>query len=185
MDPASASPLTIRDASEADFRPMAVIAAAAFRSNYPGFLSGEQIEYMLEHRYASQALLRQAQRGHRFLIAHQDGLPTAFLSFALSIEDADEAQIHKLYIRPDLQGHGIGRRLMETVEARVIGLGRSHLVLTVNRLNIHAINFYIRLGFLLRSAVDTDIGGGFMMNDFVMTKRLIGVEDTAKLPALR
>ncbi len=51
MDSASASHrLTVRDASEADFRPMAAIAAAAFRSNYPGFLSRERIEYMLEQR---------------------------------------------------------------------------------------------------------------------------------------
>ncbi len=74
---------------------------------------------------------------------------------------------------------------MDTAEGRVMALDRTHLVLTVNRLNVHAMNFYIKLGFLLRSVTDTDIGGGFEMQDFVMAKRLQGVGETAKLPALR
>lgn len=181
MDPAT---LSIRDAGDADFRPMAAIAAAAFRSNYPGFLSREQIEYMLEHRYSSQALRQQAQRGHRFLIARLGEQPAAFASFGFSADATDEAQIHKLYLRPDLQGQGLGSRLVQTITDRCEAMGIHHLVLTVNRLNIHAINFYIKHGFLLRSAVDNDIGGGFAMNDFVMAKRIAGIGDTAKLPAL-
>jgi ribosomal protein S18 acetylase RimI-like enzyme len=185
VPPSAAPELVIRDAGDADFRPMAAVAAAAFRSNYPGFLSREQIEYMLENRYSSQALRKQAANGHRFLIAQLGPQPAAFASFGVSAEDSDEAQIHKIYIRPDVQGMGIGSKLVHLVEERVLALGRSHLSLTVNRLNIHAINFYIKLGFLLRSAVDSDIGGGFAMNDFVMAKRMGGVSETAKLPALR
>ena len=168
----STAGITIREASDRDLPVVADLAAITFRAHYPSIITREQIEYMLEHMYSLTALRRQRQEGHVFLLGLHAGEPVAYAAFGVSAEDQIEGLIHKLYILPEHQGRGIGQRLIEHIADRLVRMGRSRLVLTVNRGNISAINFYFKLGFTIRSAVDTGIGGGYFMNDFVMTKRL-------------
>lgn len=173
-------PVTIREASDRDLDTAATLAASTFRQHYPGIISDAQIEYMLSHRYSAAALRRQRQEGQVFLLALVNRNPVAFASFGLSQEETSEVQIHKLYVLPEHQGQRIGVRLIDEVTTRVLRLERRRLVLTVNRLNIQAINFYFREGFTLRSAVDIDIGGGYVMADFVMEKP-IGDQGTRRI----
>jgi ribosomal protein S18 acetylase RimI-like enzyme len=165
--------VTTREANDRDLTTVATLAGSIFRQHYPGILSVAQIDYMLAKLYSAAALRRQRQLGHVFLLALINEKPAAFASFALSQEETNEAQIHKLYVLPEHHGRRIGVRLIDEVTTRVQRLDRRRLVLTVNRLNIQAINFYFREGFTIRSVVDTDIGGGYAMQDFVMEK-LIG-----------
>ncbi len=183
----TAAGITIREASDRDLAVVAELAAITFRAHYPTIISREQIEYMLEHMYSVPALRRQRQEGHVILLGLLAGAPVAYASFGVSAEDQIEGQIHKLYILPEHQGRGIGQRLIEHIADRLVRMGRGRLVLTVNRRNISAINFYFKLGFTIRSVVDTDIGGGFSMNDFVMTKRVATVpgHESGLLPAMR
>ena len=50
--------------------------------------------------------------------------------------------------------------------------GCAALVLNVNKRNAQAIRAYERSGFTAREAVVVDIGGGFVMDDYVMAKPL-------------
>lgn len=164
--------VTTREANDRDLGTIATLAASTFRQHYPGIISDAQIDYMLTRMYSTAALRRQRQEGQVFLMALINQKPAAFSSFALSQEETSEAQIHKLYVLPEHHGRRIGVRLIDEVTNRVLRLDRRRLVLTVNRLNIQAINFYFREGFTIRSVVDTDIGGGYSMTDFVMEKAI-------------
>ena len=42
----------------------------------------------------------------------------------------------------------------------------------MNRFNEKAIGAYRRNGYAIRQELKTDIGGGFVMDDFIMEKRL-------------
>jgi RimJ/RimL family protein N-acetyltransferase len=46
------------------------------------------------------------------------------------------------------------------------------LYLTVNKNNIKAINAYYKAGFFKESDIVTDIGDGYIMDDFVMAFKL-------------
>ena len=179
--------ITIREASDRDLPIVADLAAITFRAHYPTILPREQIEYMLERMYSTIALRRQRQEGHVFLLGLHAGEPVAYASFGISAEDQAEGQIHKLYIMPEHQGRGIGQRLIQHITDRLLHMDRCRLVLTVNRGNISALNFYFKMGFTIRSVVDTGIGGGFTLNDFVMTKRLNTApgRDSGLLQAMR
>ena len=50
-------------------------------------------------------------------------------------------------VRPDLQGQGIGRRMIETVEQHAIASGASELALDTAEGATHLIEWYQRLGF--------------------------------------
>jgi ribosomal protein S18 acetylase RimI-like enzyme len=47
------------------------------------------------------------------------------------------------------------------------------MILTVNKRNTRAIAAYRRNGFTVLEAVVADIGGGFVMDDFLMSKHLM------------
>lgn len=172
--------VTTREANDRDLATISTLAGNTFRQHYPGIISNAQIDYMLTRMYSAAALRRQRQEGQVFLLALINDKPAAFAAFALSQEEASEAQIHKLYVLPEHHGRRIGVRLIDEVTNRVLRLERRRIVLTVNRINIQAINFYFREGFSIRSVVDTDIGGGYSMTDFVMEKP-IGDQGTRRI----
>lgn len=85
---------------------------------------------------------------------------------------AFEFKLHKLYLLPELHGHGLGSRLLQHVEHEARKLGGCRMILTVNKRNAKAIAAYQRNGFVIAESVVTDIGGGFVMDDYVMAKDL-------------
>ncbi len=74
---------------------------------------------------------------------------------------------------PSVHGKGIGRMLIEHVEQAARSQGCDTVVLNVNKNNAGAISAYERCGFAKCEAVVVDIGGGFVMDDYVMAKRLV------------
>ena len=54
--------------------------------------------------------------------------------------------------------------------------GCSRLVLAVNKNNRSAIAAYLKHGFRIADAVVKDIGGGFVMDDYIMVKPVTGDE---------
>ena len=58
------------------------------------------------------------------------------------------------------------------VESRARDLGSRVLFLQVNKQNAGAIGFYAAAGFEIAREAVFDIGSGFVMDDYVMEKRL-------------
>ena len=58
------------------------------------------------------------------------------------------------------------------IERRAGAHGCDRLVLRVNRHNQQAIDAYLKQGFQVATVVVEDIGGGFLMDDYVMVRAL-------------
>jgi ribosomal protein S18 acetylase RimI-like enzyme len=160
------------DAVERDLPAVAELAGIIWRKHYPGIIAVEQIEYMLARGYALDAL-------RRFITEEGAGLDLAYVDARLAgfaayyrLDRPDELKLDKLYVHQDFHGRGVGRSLIAAVEAAAIAQHRATLILSVNKHNVQAIRAYERNGFLVREAVVVDIGGGFVMDDYVMAKQL-------------
>ena len=81
-------------------------------------------------------------------------------------------KLDKLYVHPRVQGRGYGYALVEHAQACSLERGFSSLYLQVNKGNTASIAFYRKAGFAVRDEVKVDIGNGYFMDDFVMSKRL-------------
>jgi GNAT superfamily N-acetyltransferase len=163
----------LRTASAADLPRIADLARLTWRRCYPGIVPEAQIEFMLQDRYAPDTMTAEVASGRlTYTLLTVDGEPTAFAAHG-SAEAPSELKLNQLYVHPDWQGHGLGPRLIAHVEAAARGLGRTALVLTVNRRNSRAVQTYLRQGFIVRHAADFDIGHGFVMEDYVMAKPLV------------
>jgi GNAT superfamily N-acetyltransferase len=150
---------------------IAALAATIWRAHYPGIISHAQIDYMLEQMYSLRQMEQDVAAGIRY-----DRLITAgTLAGFAAHGPADEPRVgklHKLYVDPIRHGRGFGRLLLKSAEARGLADGWHTLILQVNKNNEKAIGFYLRSGFTVRESAVFDVGGGFVMDDFIMAKPL-------------
>jgi GNAT superfamily N-acetyltransferase len=149
------------------------LAGVIWRACYPGIITLEQIDYMLARMYALDVLRDEIRsQGIRYDRLLLDGTLVGFASYGPTSEPG-VMKLHKLYLLPELQGRGLGSCLLQHVEREVrAGAGR-RLILAVNKRNARAITAYKRNGFVIVESVVTDIGGGFVMDDYVMAKDLV------------
>ena len=138
---------------------------------YPGIISEAQIHYMLELRYHLDVLRADLEKGVRFALVVLDDQPVGFTAFEPREEDG-EAFLHKLYLVPEVAGRGLGAQALEWVTNQARRLGLRRLRLFVNKNNAGAVRAYLRNGFTFHEDKVTDIGDGFVMDDYVMVKEL-------------
>ncbi|MDF2436098.1 MAG: GCN5-related N-acetyltransferase [Bacteroidota bacterium] len=160
--------LTYKKATENDLPIISFLAEKIWKRHYVDIISGEQIEYMLNKMYSLASLRDQMQNGHQFTLAYFDGSPVGYMS--LSTRDEKNYFLHKFYVEVDEQSKGIGTQFLNYV---ISSLNDPKTIeLTVNRQNFKAVNFYFKNGFIIREVADFDIGNAFVMNDFIMVKKI-------------
>ncbi len=146
------------------------LAGRVWRAHYPGIITPEQIEYMLAQRYRPVLVRQFIARGDIWLAARVQGELVGF-AHGHPLTEGDY-KLDKLYVDLDRQRQGIGGALIRELAARAARLGVSRLVLRVNRQNLQAVEAYLKQGFTVATIHLEDIGGGFIMDDYVMTKDL-------------
>jgi RsiW-degrading membrane proteinase PrsW (M82 family)/N-acetylglutamate synthase-like GNAT family acetyltransferase len=161
--------LSIRNASADDIPLIRSLAQQVWPKTYATIISPGQVNYMMKLMYSEEALRRQMETDHQFLIAYNSGIPVGFAAY--SQMDNGVFKLHKIYVLPLQQGRGTGKFIIEQILNAIKNKGASVLRLNVNRYN-KAKTFYEKLGFEVVASEDVDIGNGFYMNDYVMEKRL-------------
>jgi len=146
------------------------LAGRVWRAHYPGIIGIEQIEYMLAQRYRPVLVRQFIARGDLWLAARAGDQLVGF-AHGHPLGDGDY-KLDKLYVETELQRHGIGGALIRALAERAVSQGYSRLVLRVNRQNQNAIDAYLKHGFIVATIYLEDIGGGHVMDDYVMTKEL-------------
>ena len=164
-------PVTIAAAQAAQIPVVQTLAREIWHRHYPSLLSAAQIDYMLDRGYSAEALARFVTEADAGLALANEGVePVGFAAWYRL--DAKAMKLDKLYVLPQRHGRGIGRMLIEHVRALATKIGCSELTLNVNRGNSDAIRAYEASGFTIKSRGDFPIGGGFVMEDFIMVRAL-------------
>jgi GNAT superfamily N-acetyltransferase len=162
----------ILPATAADLPAISQLAGVIWRACYPVIITHAQIDYMLARMYALEVLRDEIRsQGIHYDRLLVDDKMVGFASHGPTAE-AGVVKLHKLYLLPELHGRGLGSRLLQHVEHEVRAAGARRLILSVNKRNAKAIAAYRRNGFDVADSVVTDIGQGFVMDDYVMAKDL-------------
>jgi len=136
---------------------------------YDYMISQEQISYMLSLMYNLDKLQQQWGEGVKFVLLEVEGMPQGFISF----EEKDECIfLQKLYLRPEMQGKGYGKKMLQVAIDFATDCKKPFIELTVNR-NNKFLNFYLSNGFQIKEEKDFDIGGGYFMNDYILSLAVI------------
>jgi putative acetyltransferase len=81
-----------------------------------------------------------------FLIARIDDVAVG--CGAVRFLDASTAEVKRMYVAPAARGNGVGRRLLEDLEAFARSRGAQRLVLETGPLQVEALALYERAGFI-------------------------------------
>jgi len=139
---------------------------------YGQLISPEQIRYMLDLMYSEENMKSDIASGNAVYCWIRDGAePVGFCAFG-PLTPSKTCEIHKLYVLPERHGKGYGKKAILSISRSAREAGSSHLELRVNRENADAIAFYRACDFLKHSSDCKDIGGGFVMDDFIFRKQL-------------
>ena len=130
------------------------------------FISQEQIDYMLEKFQSEQVVKAQLNyQQYSYYFLEEDG--ENFGYFAVQ-KQKDNLFLSKIYIKKDFRGKGYARKAFTNAIvpiARELELPK--ITLTVNKYNFASIMAYEKLGFIRTSSVETDIGNGYVMDDYI------------------
>lgn len=149
---------------------LAARAREIWTEYYTPLLGEAQVAYMLENFQSEAPMRRQmTQEQYRYFFLNWDGEPAGYLGVQLQ---PDALFLSKLYVRRDYRGRGIGRDVMAFLEGWARGARLPRIWLTVNRGNTGSVRSYERLGFVKTGTQDADIGGGYVMDDYLFEKRL-------------
>jgi N-acetylglutamate synthase-like GNAT family acetyltransferase len=161
-----------KQATIADLPLIQKLAESIWRAHYAAIITLEQINYMLDKYCSVEAMTHQIRHEHYqyFLICQQDH-PIGY--FAVKPEPENKKLfISKVYLEAASQGKGIGQAVLKYIENLAKKQSIQSLYLTVNKQNHHAVKAYQKHGLCIIDSVVTDIGSGYVMDDFIMEKKL-------------
>jgi ribosomal protein S18 acetylase RimI-like enzyme len=164
--------ITISEAGLGDIKIIQEITNITWPITYGEILSQEQLDYMLGLFYSDEALAKQIENKEQLFYLILDSESTiGFIGIEHNYKNEAITKIHKIYLLPETQGKGYGKIVFDSIEKLALENNSSALSLNVNRFNT-ALNFYKKIGFEIKETVDIEIGNGYLMEDYVMGKRL-------------
>ena len=162
--------LTFHAATADDIPTLRALADTIWRESYAGVISAEQMAYMLAWMYSEEAIRREIGEGVCWEIARLGSEDVGYLSITFGADGV--AKLNKLYLLPAHQGRGLGQQMLARVLALAFAQGATVVRLQVNKANVRARLAYERAGFVQIEEAVFDIGGGFVMDDYIMARRI-------------
>jgi ribosomal protein S18 acetylase RimI-like enzyme len=149
---------------------LGALARHIWLRHYPGIISPAQIEFMLQQRYDAAAIRQQMVLPDSCWMVAQDSASLVGFAHCFPDTDPQRLKLDKLYVHPDWQRQGVGAALLARVVTEARRQQRSVIQLRTNKRNLIALTAYRRYGFEIVAEVVTEIGGGFVMDDYVLEK---------------
>ncbi len=166
--------------SKVDQQLLAKIAGEIWRGYWPSIIGEAQTEYMIEQFQSFKAIKKYMAKHdyeYWFLVAtegDEDDLKKSIVGFTggRSENDTNRFFISKIYLHPEARGHGYARCVIEFYKDLCFARGHGAMYLTVNKHNELGIRAYKGTGFETIDSVETNIGQGYIMDDYVMELKL-------------
>ena len=167
-----------------DQEKLAELAGQIWREYWPAHIGAAQTEYMIEHFQSLEAIKRQMafeDYEYWFAFADEEDLDDdaakaspwgRLVGFTGGHNEPETNRffISKIYLLDSARGHGFARRIINFYDALCQTRDFDAMYLTVNKYNDLGTRAYFGTGFKIVDAVETDIGGGFIMDDYIMQK---------------
>ncbi len=149
---------------------VSALAEEIWHEHYEPILGKAQVNYMVEKFQSEEAIREQSEMdGYQYFLLKCLGGTCGYL--AIKVEQ-DALFLSKFYIAKKFRGRGFARQAMDYLEKLCREKELTKLWLTVNRNNEDSIRIYESLGFKKAGTKLTEIGSGFVMDDYLMEKEL-------------
>ena len=146
------------------------IASEIWHEYWIVILTLEQINYMLE-KFQSAIAIENQIKGEQYVynILEDNGNILGYFGIA---PKEDYLFLSKLYIKKEFRNLGCGKLAFNKIKQLAQQFNKKSIQLTVNKNNTSTIKAYEKWGFTTIDSVVTDIGNGFVMDDYIMEFKL-------------
>lgn len=154
---------------------LASMANEIWHEYWPALIGDAQTDYMVEKFQSYEALARDIGSGeyeYWFLVDDLEDDRIVGYTGGRVERDTRRMFISKIYLYAQERGKGYASRVVRFYERLCTMRDLDAMYLTVNKDNNLAIRAYEAKGFETIEAAETDIGGGFVMDDFIMEKKV-------------
>jgi ribosomal protein S18 acetylase RimI-like enzyme len=145
---------------------VAELAALIWREHYEPIIGAAQVDYMLNAFQSPDRIwLDIVNQGICYEWLARSGEAVAYMA---SRFDERGCFLSKLYVHKTQRGQGCARLMLDRLIQRCRTQTVSRIWLTVNKHNSGSIAAYKKMGFWVIDEIVTDIGSGYVMDDYVM-----------------
>ncbi|MCF7560915.1 GNAT family N-acetyltransferase [Sabulilitoribacter multivorans] len=145
------------------------LADTIWREHYIPIVGKPQIDYMLEKYQSAIAIENQIADGFEYYILNYNSTSVGYLAIK---QEENALFLSKIYVLSSYRGQKIGKTAIQFIETKALEYDLKNIRLTVNINNTNAIKAYEKLGFVSMGPLITDIGNGFIMDDYQMVKSM-------------
>lgn len=152
--------------TDEEIQKLADLASEIWNEYWTVILEQAQIDYMVEKFQSFNSIKNQIEND-RYIYNILEDSGNIIGYFGVSVKD-DYLFLSKLYIKKDFRGLGCGKQAFNKIKQIAQQYNKKSIQLTVNKHNINTIKAYEKWEFIEIDAVVTDIGNGFVMDDYIM-----------------
>ncbi len=164
--------MEIRKVEDLELEILANLASEIWHEYWPCILSAEQIDYMVDKFQSYKAIQNQIiEDKYSYYFIMEQGEILGY--FGVSSKNHNYMFLSKLYIKKEFRHLGYGKKVFEEIKSLTKIFGYNKIQLTVNKYNKNTINAYLKYGFKIIDSVVSDIGSGFVMDDYIMEYAII------------
>ncbi len=169
--PLKADIVAVRVSKLRHIRALQKLTRTIWRQHFPGIISVEQVEYMLHRFYGFWSLFKKRWKGENFYLIRAGRRHVGYFSYTTE-HDSPQAQLNKFFLLKEFRGKGIAHAAFQHIIRRCEKAGCKSIWLAINRRNNDSITAWERLGFKVVREEAFDIGNKFVMDDYIMERRL-------------
>jgi diamine N-acetyltransferase len=154
-----------------DFEVIETLARIIWAEHYTPIIAKTQVDYMLKKFQSKEAIAKQVMNeGYLYYIIRNNNKNIGYIGIQLR---DNELFLSKIYILSSVRGKGYAKEGMRFIEKIARDKKLNNITLTVNKKNLNSIQAYNKMGFKCVDAIIQDIGNGFVMDDYKMTKPVV------------
>ena len=155
---------------------LASMADEIWHEYWPDLIGIEQTDYMVEQFQSLEALTRDIGNGEYeyWFLVDDEADEERIVGYTGGKMEPETKRffVSKIYLYASERGKGYASRVIRFYERLCSMRDLQATYLTVNKYNDLAIRAYEAKGFETIESSESDIGNGFIMDDFIMEKRI-------------
>lgn len=157
----------IKQAAIEDAAVIETLAKQIWTQHYTPIIGEPQVDYMLSKFQSQAAIKSDIDSGYVYAIAYLNNAACGYS--AVKIDRG--VFLSKFYVMQTCRGKSVGKALMDNIVFFALGHKQPRIWLTCNKSN-PSLSVYKKMAFVVIDEIVTDIGGGYVMDDYVLEKKL-------------
>lgn len=163
--------LEVRKAeTDTQVREIADLAKVIWNEHFTPIIGKDQVDYMVEKFQSYPALKEQISEGYEYYQIFSGG---EFCGYT-GIHPGEDNRLFlsKLYLKKESRGHHLATGAFSFLKEICRERGYSAIWLTCNKHNDNSLGVYRHFGLEIVDTQEADIGGGFIMDDYIMEYKI-------------